>query len=66
MRSIMIIVVVFALLFGAGIAYTKYEDKEECKQFCEDYRAEFISFDRSGFASDECWCKLEGKPLRVK
>ena len=58
--------VILAISFVGSIIYDNYVGENQCEALCSDYNAEFSSYDSGGFGSDECWCKKEGEPLRVK
>ncbi len=38
---------------------------EGCYNDCLNLGLQHFKFDRSGFGSDECWCKNEGIPTQI-
>ena len=59
------ILIVLAVMVGIIFVFSSGNLVEECKAKCEDFNAEFVGYDSSGFGSRECWCNKDGEPLQV-
>ena len=43
-----------------------FSGEEECRKDCKSYGAEFVEYESPGYRNEECWCRKNNEPLRVR